>query len=66
MTDIPGDLVCDQPCMQQASYLEGGPLMWMLPLHLHVYQKSDADDVFLTFFLYKIIPFLSKYLDFAA
>ena len=31
MTDIPGDLVWDLPCMQQASYLEGGPLMWMLP-----------------------------------
>ena len=32
------------PCMQQASYLEGGPLMWMLPLYLHVDQKSDDDD----------------------
>ena len=32
--------------MQQASYmyLEGGPLMWMLPLYLHVNQKSDDDD----------------------
>ena len=28
---------------QQASYLEGGPLMWMLPLYLHVNQKSDYD-----------------------
>ena len=27
--------------VQQASYLEGGPLMWMLPLYLHVNQKSD-------------------------
>ena len=44
MIDIPGDLVCDLPCMQQASYLEGGPLMWMLPLYLHVNQKSDYDD----------------------
>ena len=26
------------------SYLEGGPLMWMLPLNLHVNQKSDDDD----------------------
>ena len=25
-----------------ASYLEGGPLMWMM--HLHVNQKSDYDD----------------------
>ena len=30
------------PCMQQASYLEGGPLMWMSPLYIN--QKSDADD----------------------
>ena len=43
MIDIPGDLVWDLPCMQQASYLEGGPLMWMLPLYLHVNQKSDYD-----------------------
>ena len=41
MIDIPGDLVWDLPCMQQASYLEGGPLVWMLPLYLHVNQKSD-------------------------
>ena len=37
-------LVWDLPCKQQASYLEGGPLMWMLPLYLHVNQKSDDDD----------------------
>ena len=30
--------------MQQASYLEGGPLMWMLPLYLHVDKKSNDDD----------------------
>ena len=30
MIDIPGDLVWDLPCVQQASYLEGGPLVWML------------------------------------
>ena len=30
--------------MQQSSYLEGGPLMWMLPLYLQVNQKSDEDD----------------------
>ena len=42
-TDIPGDLVWDLPCVQQASYLEGGPLVWMLPLYLHVNQKSDYD-----------------------
>ena len=43
MIDIPGDLVRDLPCVQQASYLEGGPLVWMLPLYLHVNQKSDYD-----------------------
>ena len=31
--------------VQQASYLEGGPPMWMLPLYLHVNQKSDYDDI---------------------
>ena len=44
MIDIPGDLVWDLPCVQQASYLEGGPLMWILPPYLHVNQKSDYDD----------------------
>ena len=29
--------------MQQASYLEGGLLMWMLPLYPHINQKSDDD-----------------------
>ena len=27
-----------------ASYLEGGKLIWMMPLHLHVNQKSNYDD----------------------
>ena len=40
MIETPGDLVWDLPCMQQASYLAGGPLMWMLPLYLHVYKKN--------------------------
>ena len=30
--------------MQQTSYLEWGSLMWMLPLYLHVNQKSNDDD----------------------
>ena len=30
--------------MQQASCLEGGPLLWLWPLYLHVNQKSDDDD----------------------
>ena len=45
----PGDQVWDLLCVQPASYLERGPMMWMMPLHLHVNQKSDYDiydDVF--------------------
>ena len=31
--------------MRAASQLPGrGPLMWMMPLHLHVNKKSDYDD----------------------
>ena len=30
--------------MQPVSYQEGGPLMWMMPLHMHVNQKSDDED----------------------
>ena len=37
----PGDQVWDLLCVQLASYLERGPLMWMM--HLHVNQKSDYD-----------------------
>ena len=29
--------------MQLARYFEGDPLMWMMPLDLHVNQKSDYD-----------------------
>ena len=39
MIDLPGDLI-----VPQASYLEGCPLMWMLPLYLHVNKKYDDDD----------------------
>ena len=45
MIEICGDLVWDLPCVQQASYQGGGPLMWMLPLYLHVNQKSDYDMI---------------------
>ena len=31
-------------CVQLASYLEGGPPMWMMPLHMHVNQNFDYDD----------------------
>ena len=34
----------DLLCVQLASYLERGPLKWMMPLHLHVNQKSNYDD----------------------
>ena len=44
MIETPGDLVWDVPCVQQASYLEGGLLLWILPLYLHVNKKSDDDD----------------------
>ena len=44
LTDIPGDLMWDLPSLKQASYLEGGPLMWMLPQYLHVIQKANYDD----------------------
>ena len=44
MIETPGDLVWDLPCVQQASCLEGGPLLWIWPLYLHVNQKSDDDD----------------------
>ena len=40
MIGTPGDLVLDLPCLQLASYLEGGPLLWMMLLHLHVSQKE--------------------------
>ena len=44
MIETPGDLVRDLTCVQQASYQEGGPLLWILPLYLHVNKKSDDDD----------------------
>ena len=44
MIETPGDLVWDLPSVQQASCLEGGPLLWIWPLYLHVNQKSDDDD----------------------
>ena len=39
----PGDQVRDLLCVQLASYLEKGPLLWIMPLHLHFNQKSDYD-----------------------
>ena len=40
----PEDQVWDLLFVQLASYLEGGPLMWMMPMHLHGNQKSDYDS----------------------
>ena len=60
MIDTPGDQLWDLPCMQQSSYLEGGPLMWMLPLHLHFNKKicdDDDNDDFMSFSWLKRIKF---------
>ena len=54
MIGVPGDLVWDLPCVQQASYLEGGSLMWMLHLYLHVNQKSDYNALQKTFIFFLI------------
>ena len=61
--DISGDLVWDLLCVQQASYLEGGPLMWMLPLYLHVNQKSDdnEDSERATLYRKNLLPLGSKF-----
>ena len=29
----------------QLPYMERGPLKWMMPLHLHINQKSDCDMI---------------------
>ena len=34
--------------MGAASQIPGGPLMWMMPLHMHVNKKSDYDDMIMT------------------
>ena len=56
MIETSGDLVLDLLCVQQASCLEGGPLLWIWPLYLHVNQKSD-DDHDDEFYLSKKIRF---------
>ena len=39
------EIRCEICYVAASRYLEGGPLMWMMmPLHLHVNQKSDYDD----------------------
>ena len=39
MIETPGVLVWDLPCVQETSCLEGDPLLWILPLYLHVNKK---------------------------
>ena len=46
-------------CVQLARYLEGGPLMWMKPLQLHVNQKSYYDMI-CVFIYKKVILFVLK------
>ena len=53
MIDIRGDLGWDLPCVQLASSLVVGPLMWMLQ---HVNKKSDCDyDIWLSVYLAIIV-----------
>ena len=40
--ETPGDLVWDLPCVQQASCLEGGPLLWIWPLYLKLYSSLNC------------------------
>ena len=44
MIETPEDLVWDLRCVPQASCVEGGSLLWIWPLYLHVHKKSDDDD----------------------
>ena len=41
----PGDQMWDLLCLHLASYLEGGPLISIMPLHLHINQISNYDDI---------------------
>ena len=56
--------------MQLTNYLERGPLMWMMPLHLHVIKKfdyDDDDDIRTKFVpsasLIHIYPMIQEYID---
>ena len=35
---------------------EGGPLMWILLLYLHINKKSDDDDLLLSTSIYSTVP----------
>ena len=43
--EAPGNQVWDLLSVQVASYLEGAPLMWKMPLHLYVNKKSDYNMI---------------------
>ena len=51
-------LVWDLPCVQQTSYLEGGPLIWMLPVYLNINQKSDYDMMMTNLCLAQVVLYL--------
>ena len=55
----PRDQVLDLLCVQLASSLERGPLVWMMPLHLHVNQKSDNFFFFFFFFFFPSVNLFS-------
>ena len=46
MIDIPGDLVWDLPCVQQASYLEGAHWCGCWPSTCTLIKKSDYDMIY--------------------
>ena len=48
-------------CATSCSYLESGPLMWMMPLHLHANQKFDYDMMMIRGQLYSKLSFGEVY-----
>ena len=61
MKNVPGDLVWDLPCVQQASYLEGGPLIWMLTF-LYITKENKTQTLFsVSFILLHFIAYMTKY-----
>ena len=44
MIDIPGDLVWDLPCVQQASYVEGVHWCGCCPYNCMLIKYDDDDD----------------------
>ena len=50
----------DLLCVQLTSYLEGGPLMWVMPLHLRGLYRDFRDTGYLPFYFqgYRILSIL--------